>query len=86
MSLAGKTGGSYNAPARKSTTVRGSYMRTESAGVESGLSSRADCDAESQGMGIGYGVNPVTGDAKEQITQNPKTNSVAEKGHKFTIN
>lgn len=85
MSLAGKTGGSYNAPARKSTTVRGSFMRTESAGVESGLSSRAGLDAESQGMGIGYGVDPVTGDAKEQITQNPKVTSATEKGNNFDI-
>ncbi len=84
MSLAGKTGGSYSPPARKSTTVRGSYMRTESAGIETGLSSRADLDAESQGMVIGYDVG-IGGDAKEQMVKNPKGGSATEKGNKFTF-
>lgn len=76
---------SVMAPEHKSTTVRGSHMRKESAGVKYGLSMREDCETESMGLMIDNDINSVTGNATERILKNPKTNSATEKGHDFEI-
>jgi hypothetical protein len=79
--------GNYNAPAHKATTVRGSFMRKESAGVHSGLSSLANCDTEDASeIGIDYDRNPITGNATERVDMNPGSRSkVSEKGNSFEI-
>jgi hypothetical protein len=74
----------YSAPAHKSTTISGSYMSDESAGVETGLSARKDFDSE---MSSDFKVN---NDAS--MSQNPRQSikpkvsySVSEKGHSFDV-
>lgn len=75
--------GNYKAPKHTTSTVRGSFMRTESAGVGSGLSARMGIDEGN--IGIDYSRNPMNGNASERISENPRETRASEKGHKFTI-
>ena len=83
----GGTVGDYKGPAATSTTIRGSYMRTESAGVEHGLSHRMKLSSEHHGYSGGdenYDVDSMTGNANER----PKrygSKMVSNKGHSFDI-
>ena len=78
--------GNYSPPAHKSTTIRGSYMRSEGVGVQYGLSAYARFDSENASdIGINYGRDPMTGNANERINTNPKVTSGKEKGHSFQI-
>lgn len=79
-----KYGGEYSAPAHKSTTVRGSYMSDESAGVEYGLSARKDFDSE---VSSDFKVNnetSVSGNPRQCIDKK-QAYSASEKGHKFDV-
>lgn len=77
--------GEYKAPAHKSTTIRGSYMSDESAGVEYGLSERKDFDSEvSSDFQITQGVNAISGNPRQAVGK--KTSyGVSSKGHSFDI-
>ncbi|MHC4704030.1 MAG: hypothetical protein ACYTFQ_26010 [Planctomycetota bacterium] len=74
----------YNAPAHKSSTVRGSYMSDESSGVEYGLSARKDFDSEASPDVKLNNEASVSGNPRACIK--PREGySVSEKGHSFTI-
>lgn len=77
--------GEYSAPAHKASTVRGSYMSDESAGVEYGLSGRSDFDSEMiSDYKVNNEVDPVSGNPRQCVK--PKVcKSVKEKGHSFDI-
>lgn len=76
--------GEYSAPAHKSTTINGSYMSDEGAGIESGLSARKDFDSE---MSSDFKVNnekSMSGFPRACIK--PKESySVSSKGHSFDV-
>lgn len=77
--------GEYKAPAHKSSTVRGSFMSDESAGVKDGLSERMDCDSESiSNFSINNTVDPISGNPRQSIEPRTST-SAKEKGHSFEI-
>jgi hypothetical protein len=79
-----KYSGEYSAPAHKSSTVRGSYMSDESAGVEYGLSARKDFDSE---MSSDFKVNnetSVSGNPRQCIKKK-EGYSVSEKGNSFDL-
>lgn len=76
--------GDYNAPAHKSSTVRGSFMSDDSAGVEDGLSARKDFDSESSSdFGINDSVS-ASGNPRQCISKK-KGYGVSSKGHKFDL-
>lgn len=79
--------GNYNAPAHKSSTVRGSHMSKESVGVSYGLSAYSTFDSEeASDIDIDYSRNPMTGNATERVSGNPGgKSSVSEKGNSFEI-
>lgn len=81
---AGKLG-NVDAPAHKATTIRGSHMRTESAGVKYGLSSVMAFESESATEPMAnYDRDPMTGNATERISRNPKKGPMpSEKGNEF---
>lgn len=68
----------------KSSTVRGSFSRTEAAGVGSGLSVRKDNDTSGYGPQPNNEVNSITGNANERVKPYPSHN-ITEKGNKFDI-
>lgn len=79
-----KRNNEYQAPAHKSSTVRGSYMSDDPSGVEGGLSMRKDFDSE---MSSCLSINN-----EASVSENPraaieprKGYSVSEKGHSFTV-
>lgn len=74
----------YKAPEHKSSTVRGSYMSDESAGVEYGLSSRKDFDSEVSSCFSINNATSVSGNPRAAIEPRSPY-SVSEKGHSFTI-
>ena len=75
----------YRAPKHKSTRVRKTYTRTESAGVEHGLSSRSGFDPENLDYPKSNNTrNPVTGNATARIKK-PKGPSVSSKNVNFEI-
>jgi len=77
--------GEYYAPEHKSSTVRGSYTSDDSAGVEDGLSARADLDSEMlDNVKYNNTVNPVNGNVR-QVAKPYASKSVTEKGHKMEI-
>ena len=80
----GKRNNEYQAPAHKSSTVRGSYMSDESSGVEYGLNDRRDFDSEQSSC---FSINN-----EASVSENPRAAieprsgySVSSKGHSFTI-
>ena len=79
--------GAYMPGDHKPTTVRGSYMRMESAGVEHGLNSLREFDSEALAFPRYNGSrNPLSGNAPER--PNPYMDSaysVTEKGHKMSV-
>jgi hypothetical protein len=81
---AGKNG-SLSQGGHTSSTVRGSYTRSEGSGVGFGLSTYSVFDSEGQGMEIDYDRDPSNGNAKESISVNPKRSSTTEKGNSFEI-
>ena len=74
----------YSAPAHKSSTIRGSYMSDESAGVEYGLSSRRDFDSEVSSCFSINNAASVSGNPRAAIEPRSGYN-VSEKGHSFSI-
>ena len=76
--------GEYSAPAHKSTTVQGSYMSDESAGIEAGLSARKDFDSE---MSSDFKVNNATSKSgnPRQCIKKKEGYSVSSKGHSFDL-
>lgn len=79
-----KFSGEYKAPAHKSTTVQGSYMSDDSAGVEGGLSMRKDFDSE---VSSDLKINQETsksGNPRQCIKQK-EGYSVSSKGHTFDL-
>ena len=78
--------GEYKAPKGKASTVRGSYTGGgDSAGVESGLSARMDCETENlANVSYNNAVNPVNGNPR-QVPKPYSGSSVTEKGHKMEI-
>lgn len=79
-----KYSGEYSAPAHKSSTVRGSYMSDESAGVEYGLNARKDFDSE---VSSDFKVNnetSVSGNPRQCIDKK-QSYKVSEKGHSFDL-
>lgn len=77
--------GEYKAPAHSSTTIRGSYMSDEDAGVADGLSSRKDFDSEmSSDFQITEGMDPLSGNPRQCVGKK-KSYSVSEKGHSFDV-
>ena len=76
--------GEYNAPAHKSSTVRGSFMSDDSAGLADGLSARSDMDSESL---HDFSVNNETGPSgNPRSCIKPRgSKSVSEKGHTFDM-
>lgn len=78
--------GNYMPPAHKATTIRGSFMRKEAAGVQFGLSSLEALDSEyASEPGVNYARDPLTGNATERIDTNPTVTKGSEKGHSFEI-
>ena len=78
--------GDYEAPAHKATTIRGSFMKAEGAGVQYGLSSYEHCDTEEATQPPqNYGRNPLTGNATERFTMNPVKTKGEHWGHSFEI-
>ena len=84
---AGNANESYMAPDHKPSTVRGSYMRMESAGIEHGLNAMSEFDSE-------YPKFPTYNNARNPITGNvlgrpnpyqDDAYGVTEKGHKMTV-
>jgi hypothetical protein len=75
--------GEYDAPAHKATTIRGSFMSDESAGVKYGLSARSDLDSENL---LDFKVNQQvsnSGNPRQAIVGPRGGKSVSEKGHSF---
>lgn len=79
--------GGHTPPRSTSSTVRGEYSRTESAGVGFGLSSLAGFDSENHGPMYCYEKNPLTGNAKEVAKpyESHGAESVTEKGNRMTL-
>jgi len=79
--------GAYMPPDHKSSTVRGSYMRMEGAGVEFGLNKYSEFDSEALSFPRYNGArDPLTGNAPDR--PDPYTDgaySVESKGHSMTI-
>jgi len=76
--------GEYSAPAHKASTIRGSYMSDDSAGVSDGLSARSDMDSESL---HDFSINNETsnsGNPRSSIEPRD-SKSVKEKGHSFDM-
>lgn len=85
MSKAGGFKGEYSAPSHSSSTVRGSYMSDDSAGVADGLSARSDMDSESlHDFEINNQVSN-SGNPRSCIVGPRGTKSVSEKGHTFKM-
>ena len=85
MGKGGGFKGEYNAPAHKSSTVRGSYSRTDSAGVGDGLSARSDMDSENL---FDFTINNQvsnSGNPRSAVKGPRGTKSVKEKGNTFTM-
>lgn len=77
--------GEYVAPAHKATTIYGSYMSDESAGVKYGLSERKDFDSESSSdFQITQAINPVNGNPRQSIGLKLGYD-VSSKGHTFDL-
>ena len=77
--------GEYNAPAHKSSTVRGSFTSDDSAGVGDGLSARSDMDSENlHDFTINNQVSN-SGNPRSCIKGPRGTKSVKEKGNTFTM-
>ncbi len=77
--------GDFDAGAAKTTTVRGSYTRTESSGVRYGLSSMMGFDSETLfDFSVNNAVNPVNGNPRQNIRPRG-TKSVSNKGHTFDL-
>jgi hypothetical protein len=77
--------GEYNAPAHKSSTVRGSYMSDDSSGVGDGLSARMDMDSESiHDFEINNQVSE-SGNPRSCIKGPRGTKSVSSKGNTFDM-
>ena len=77
--------GEYYAPTHKASTVRGSFMSDDSAGVRDGLSARMDMDSE---MLFDFEINNQvsnSGNPRQAIVGPRGTKSVSEKGHTFTM-
>lgn len=77
--------GEYSAPGHKASTVRGSYMSDDSAGVGDGLSARSDMDSNHL-FNVMYNnaPNPVNGNVR-QVPKPYESKSVTEKGHTMRI-
>ena len=78
--MSGGFKGEYSAPQHKASTIRGSYMSDDSAGVGDGLSARADMDSEN--------LHDVSMNNETSVSGNPRScieprgsKSVQEKGH-----
>ena len=84
---AGKANEKYMAPDHKPSTVRGSYMRKESSGVQFGLNAVSEFDSEYPKFPTyDNDRNPLTGNVMGR--PNPYQSDaygVSEKGHKMTI-
>jgi len=80
-------GAGYEAPERTANTIRGSFMRMESSGVEFGLSAHSEFDPENPVFPqYNNARNPLNGNSRE--TPNPYYDSkygVTEKGHSFDV-
>lgn len=80
-------GAGYVPPEHTADTVRGSFMRMESAGVEFGLNKFHEFDSENPVFPqYDNARNPLNGNSRE--TPNPYYDSkysVSEKGHDFHI-
>lgn len=79
-----KRNSEYQAPAHKSTTVRGSFMSDESSGVESGLSARKDFDSETSSD---FNINNESSKSENPRACIGKKQSykVSNKGHSFDV-
>lgn len=79
--------GAYLPGDHRATTVRGSYMRMEGAGIQYGLNKYNEFDSEALAFPMYNGArNPLTGNAPER--PNPYQDDaygVTEKGHSMTI-
>jgi len=76
--------GEYSAPAHKSSTIRGSFMRDDSAGVGDGLSARSDLDSENLHDFQVNNVVSMSGNPRSVIKPRA-SKSVSSKGHDFDI-
>ncbi len=77
--------GSLTQGAHKSTTIRGSFMRSESAGLSSGCNYCAGFDSEALSVTHYDGVrNPLTGNAPDRPMPHQSV-GVTSKGHKMQI-
>lgn len=79
---------SYNAPDHRPSTVRGSYMRGDSAGLSEGLSSISEFDSETSDRFPTYdnARNPKTGGVKGRPKPySDDSHTVDSKGHKMTF-
>ncbi len=85
MSIGAGSNGSYTPPKHVSSTVQGSFTRSESSGLSTGLNSLSSFSGESHGPEINYARDPKTGNASERISENPSKGSASEKGNKFSI-
>lgn len=85
MSKHGGFTGEYSAPAHKASTIQGSYMSDDSAGVEDGLSARKDFDSEtSSDFNVTQNVNPANGNPRQCVGKKTGYN-VSSKGHSFDL-
>lgn len=79
--------GAYMPGDHRSTTIRGSFMRSDSSGVGSGLSALSKFDSETVSVTSYNGSrDPLTGNGPDR--PNPMKDGaygVTEKGHKMTI-
>lgn len=79
--------GAYMPPDHKATTIRGSFMRMEGAGVQYGLNSYSEFDSEALSFPRYNGArDPISGNAPER--PDPYRDgaiSASGKGHTFTI-
>ena len=77
--------GEYVAPGHKASTVRGSYMSDDMAGVEYGLSMGKDMDSNHL-FNVMYNnaPNPINGNVR-QVPEPYESKSMKEKGHTFRM-
>ena len=83
---AGKPGGDDEPSAKKSMSYGQGSMRTESAGVEYGLSKRSSMNVDDSEPSYDYKVDSLTGNATERRkpTQDDAY-TVSEKGKSFSV-
>ncbi len=79
--------GAYVPGGHRSSTVRGSYMRKESAGLDTGLTKCAEFDSEALSFPRYDGArDPINGNAPDRpLPYSDSAVSVTSKGNKFSI-